>query len=446
MNASSRGGPVLLRLALGPHVGDDEPAHPGLERHRPGLAGRDVRRPAFEVGRERRLAHGDVERRTAELSERPVRPRVGRVAERRARRDLFDAHRERLDRMVGQRERERQVARPTPATTASIVVHANVGAIGSPNAASSNDNVSAVPYIGSPSRSSAVLDRVAEHGQLRPVVRVRVRHDDGVEVFEGRVLQEVGQRARTAVDPHAHAAALDEVAAARVARPGVRAAAPEHGDAQAHHSDRRSASSSSGPSRRRPSDRNDATSPDEIHRCAPGPAPADRPAPDDSKRERHLEGRLVGRRHEHDPPPHHVADRTCEVGVVGAAEQQARRPALHARGRGGARPARRAGRCRSRPSPRTRRSRGTPRTSATPAASAPATARWYAPDAIVPTVAITPTRPGPRRRQRATARRVDDAHDRYRATRPAARRVRPPTRCCTRRRRASRRARRAGTA
>ena len=44
--------------------------------------------------------------------------------------------------------------------------------------------------------------------------------------------------------------------------------------------------------------------------------------PDGLEQAPHLERGLVGRGHQHDVGPHHVADHPSEVGIVGAAQQQ----------------------------------------------------------------------------------------------------------------------------
>ena len=68
------------------------------------------------------------------------------------------------------------------------------------------------------------LQQVAQHDlvslQVGPVVGVLVAEDDGVDVGQRDVPLEVGEGSRTGVDPDGRAAVLDEVAAARPARPG----------------------------------------------------------------------------------------------------------------------------------------------------------------------------------------------------------------------------------
>ena len=120
-------------------------------------------------------------------------------------------------------------------------------------------------------------------------------------------------------------AVAHEVAAAGAARPGVGAVAAEDGEAQRHVSaiGVGSTRSSSGPSSRAPRRRNQS---DVARGQEPVRARRRRRRAGRGRRSSsigaHLEGGLVGRRHEHDVAAHHVADRAGQVRVVGAAEQQ----------------------------------------------------------------------------------------------------------------------------
>ena len=80
----------------------------------------------------------------------------------------------------------------------------------------------------------AVLQRVAEHAQLAPVVGMAVAHHDRVERGDVDVLLQVAERARPGVDPDARGAATHQVATACATRAGVGTRAPEDRDAQRH--------------------------------------------------------------------------------------------------------------------------------------------------------------------------------------------------------------------
>ena len=169
--------------------------------------------------------------------------------------------------------------------------------------------------------------------------------------------------------------------------------------------------SSSGPSSWAPSSRNESTSPLDTNRCRPGSVAAAQQA-ELAETMHHLEGGLVGRTDERDLGPHHVADRAGEERVVGAARAAAhrRRP----RGSGASR--RSASTITSSPLvwPRSTNSTKPGQAALVNDTGAPVstTACRYAPEAIVPTVPITPTRPVDRRLHQGAGTRLDDVDDR----------------------------------
>ena len=210
--------------------------------------------------------------------------------------------------------------------------------------------------------------------------------------------------------PDARGAAVHEVAAARAARAGVGARAAEDRDAQRHAVNPMTAPRRDelGAEQPPPSSAEPVDVARRQEACVPaaGAFGASLRARARVEHGAHLERGLVGRRHEHDVAAHHVADRTGEVRVVRAAEQQRVDLGLARPARAAARRARAPGRSSSRPARRTRRTPGTPRTSASTSALGRGDRRWYAPEPIVPTVPMTPDAPGAGRAARAPARRA----------------------------------------
>ena len=167
----------------------------------------------------------------------------------------------------------------------------------------------------------ALRRRHVEAQHVGPVVGVGVAQHDGVDVGQATWRCSVGHRPRAGVEPQRGAAAADQVAAARPARAGVRAAAAEDGERSAPTSTG-STSSISGPSSRRPRRRNQSTSPDDSQRCCRRPARRAACQAVVLEQRPDLERRLVGRGDQHHVAAHHVADRAGEERVVRAAEQQ----------------------------------------------------------------------------------------------------------------------------
>ena len=187
--------------------------------------------------------------------------------------------------------------------------------------------------------------------------------------------------------------------------------------------------STSGPRNRAPRRRNVSTSPRRDEVCAA--TGRDRGVVTSPSMRRACERGLVGARHEHDVASHHVADRAREQRVVRAAEDSVSTPAA----RTGA-SSRSASTCTWSESTSPASTNSTKPGHAAHVSSMPAAAaaRWYAPEAIVPTVPIDADATGARRRGRGPHARLDHADDRDVVRGPGARRARPPSRCCTRRR------------
>ena len=260
----------------------------------------------------------------AERRAAPSRPGVGRVGDRPPAGVGPDG--ERLDRVVGAGEAEVDVADRDLRPVVDHVRQAKVRLRGRPLTTLNRSAVSAVQYsgmrgIGRPIPYRRALTATGSSSQWSGWEWLT---DDAVEVVEGDVALQVGQRP----EPQSSQTGGRRCAA------GSRCRRRRRGDTcprqprtviDERHGSHRTARRHD-PARARGgagrASRNNATSPELHQRCA-GAGPSDGPGQGRPVEQRsHLEGGLVGRRHQHDVAAHHVADRAGQERVVRAAEQQ----------------------------------------------------------------------------------------------------------------------------
>ena len=198
-------GPSAGRVGAGDEMGEQQALGASLARQRTGLGRREVRTVAARSGGERRLAERQVEpappKRRRTTSRCPVSAEYTSDAA-----VVLDPHGQRLDRVVGAGEARSRGRRPWSASPSATTSQAKVGAAPWVMPSISGRARRSVVITRMPSTLEPVLEGVAHHRQLEPVVGVLVGHDDRVEVDEVDVLLQRGEGARAGVEPDARGA------------------------------------------------------------------------------------------------------------------------------------------------------------------------------------------------------------------------------------------------